>query len=203
MDEKIAMKDAGEDLKQIAATLLETEQNVESRIGARAQAAAADVRDKAKEVVGEIKVRSRAPPLSLTAHRCQRFSRGLSHADYLFLGKGKRCLGNIMALQRCRIEDSPCIDVQRPLRTSGPRRMNFAHCRADKYLHLFLDNCPDCLQTLRQGQARETSAGVRKEAQSAQASASSSAKQVHTAHVVSKCTVCRCVACNSTFKKVE
>ena len=64
MDEKIAMKDAGEDLKQIAATLLETEQSVESRVGARAQAAAADVRDKAKEVVGEIKVRHRAQLMS-------------------------------------------------------------------------------------------------------------------------------------------
>ena len=78
VDEKMAVKDAGEDLKQIAATLLETEQNVESRVGARAQAAAADVRDKAKEVVGEIKVRSRAQPVSLTAHMCRRLSRGLS-----------------------------------------------------------------------------------------------------------------------------
>ena len=56
----MAVKDAGEDLKQIAATLLETEQDVESRVGARAKAAAADVRDKAEEVVGEIKVCCRA-----------------------------------------------------------------------------------------------------------------------------------------------
>lgn len=70
MDEKMAVKDAGEDLKQIAATLLETEQSVESRVGMRAQAAVADVRDKAKEVVGDIKVRRRAQPVLLTAHMC-------------------------------------------------------------------------------------------------------------------------------------
>lgn len=70
VDEKMAVKDAGEDLKQIAATLLETEQNVESRVGARTQAAAADVRDKAKEVVGEIKVRGSAQTVLLRARRC-------------------------------------------------------------------------------------------------------------------------------------
>ncbi|KAK9826849.1 hypothetical protein WJX81_007695 [Elliptochloris bilobata] len=59
VDEKIAVKDAGEDLKQIAATLLETEQSVESLLGARAEAAAADVRDKAKDLVGEVKSQAR------------------------------------------------------------------------------------------------------------------------------------------------
>ena len=51
--------------------------------------------------------------------------------------------------------------------------------------------CPDCVQTLRQGQARETSKAVRGEVQSAQASASSSAEKVYGAHVSSKCVTCR------------
>ena len=68
------MKDAGEDLKQIAATLLETEQSVESRVGARAQAAAADVHDKAKEVVGEIKVRHSAQLCAVAHSLCRALS---------------------------------------------------------------------------------------------------------------------------------
>ena len=84
MDEKMAVKDAGEDLKQIAATLLETEQSVESRVGARAQAAAADVRDKAKEVVGEIKVRSSAQTVLPRARRCGRKLNDLAFVDCMF-----------------------------------------------------------------------------------------------------------------------
>ena len=61
-------------------------------------------------------------------------------------------------------------------------------------LQLCKDFCSDYLQMLRQGQARETSAGVRREAQSAEASASSSAKQVHTALEVNRWTVCRYMA---------
>lgn len=56
VDEKIAVQDAGSDLKQIAATLLETEQAVESRVSAKVEAAASDVRSQAQSLAGEIKV---------------------------------------------------------------------------------------------------------------------------------------------------
>ncbi len=56
MDEKIAVQDAGSDLKQIAATLLETEQAVESRVSAKVEAAASDVRSQAQSLASEVKV---------------------------------------------------------------------------------------------------------------------------------------------------
>lgn len=56
MDEKIAVQDAGSDLKQIAATLLETEQAVESRVSAKVEAAASDVRSQAQSLASEFKV---------------------------------------------------------------------------------------------------------------------------------------------------
>jgi len=55
VDEKIAVKDAGSDLRQIAATLLETEQVVEARAGAKARELAGDARAAAEGVVGEAK----------------------------------------------------------------------------------------------------------------------------------------------------
>ena len=56
MDEKIAVQDAGSDLKQIAATLLETEQAVESRVSAKVEAAASDVRSQAQSLASDVKV---------------------------------------------------------------------------------------------------------------------------------------------------
>ena len=66
MDEKIAVQDAGSDLKQIAATLLETEQAVESRMTAKVEAAASDVRSQAQSLASEVKVLRK--PTWLQAH---------------------------------------------------------------------------------------------------------------------------------------
>lgn len=56
MDEKIAVQDAGDDLRQIAATLLETEEAVGSRLGAKAEQVASDVGAQAKGALADLKV---------------------------------------------------------------------------------------------------------------------------------------------------
>ena len=186
VDEKMAVKDAGEDLKQIAATLLETEQTVESRVGARAKAAAADVRDTAKDVVGEFKVRGGSQPAFPWSAQELRASEGCMRVVFVARAQGVASKLMVLPAWCCRGGlDMGLYHAHKCIASEQPRAwwdVLWSSNLTDKPA-VVQGPVPHCMPMLRQGQARETSAAVRGEAQSVQAKASSSASQVHAARL--------------------